>query len=249
MTQVINQPRQNNAVALSYKYEVDGEPVNLTMNTVQKYIVGSDAQITEQEFVMFASLCKARKLNPFVKDAYLIKYGNSPAQMVIGKDAILKRAVMHPKYNGKESGIIVQGEDGVIKERSGCFYDPTTEKLLGGWAKVYRRDWEHPEYMSVSLNEVAQKTRDGKMNQNWMFKTATMLEKVAKVRALREAFVEEFGGMYDEDEIQDTIQPAPQKADPLDSNVIDVSFEQKDELMEAAAQAVRGAKEVDINSL
>ena len=72
---------------------------------------------------------------------------------------------------------------------------------------------------------------------------------MAKVRALREAFVEEFGGMYDEDEIQDTIQPAPQKADPLDSNVIDVSFEQKDELMEAAAQAVRGAKEVDINSL
>lgn len=72
-----------NSNALVYKYEVDGEPVNLTMNTVQKYIVGSDARITEQEFVMFASMCKARKLNPFVKDAYLIKYGNQDRKSVV----------------------------------------------------------------------------------------------------------------------------------------------------------------------
>jgi len=241
-----------NSNALVYKYEVDGEPVNLTMNTVQKYIVGSDARITEQEFVMFASMCKARKLNPFVKDAYLIKYGNQPAQMVVGKDAILKRAVMHPSYNGKESGIIIRNDNGQIEERNGCFYDPATEKLLGGWAKVYRKDWDHPEYMSVSLNEVAQKTKDGKLNQNWMYKTATMLEKVAKVRALREAFVEEFGGMYDEDEIQtETLQISD--PDPLDApaiEAIDANFNRKDDFSEAAAQAVaNNAREVNISSL
>ena len=225
MPQTNNQPKKNEVLA--YRYEVDGEPVNLTMNTVQKYIVGSSAQITEQEFVMFASLCKARKLNPFVKDAYLIKYGNQPAQMVVGKDAILKRAVLHPMYNGKESGIIVRNGDGQIEERNGCFYDPETEKLLGGWARVFRKDWEHPEYMSVSLNEVQQKKADGKINTNWMYKTATMLEKVAKVRALREAFVEEFGGMYDEDEIDSmpSVPPVNQQSDPFEENdVIDAQF-------------------------
>ena len=223
---------QSNNAVLAYKYEVDGEPVNLTMNTVQKYIVGESARITEQEFVMFASLCKARKLNPFVKDAYLIKYGNNAAQMVVGKDAILKRAVTHPEYDGKESGIVIRNESGEIEERKGCFYDPSAEKLLGGWARVYRKDWQHPEYASVALSEVAQKTKDGKFNSNWAYKTATMVEKVAKVRALREAFVEEFGGMYVEDELQDVVSEAPEtkpvQQDPFnEENVVEAEIQPK----------------------
>ena len=216
MTQTENK-KQNNA--LVYKYEVDGQAVQLTPSSVQRYLVGSNATITEQEFVMFASLCKARKLNPFTKEAYLIKYGSEPAQIVVGKDAILKRAVLHPQYNGKESGIIVRGKDGQITERNGCFWDPNSEELLGGWCKVYRKDWERPEYMSVSIAEAAQRKKDGSFNSNWMNKTATMIEKVAKVRALREAFVEEFGGMYDEDEIQPIRDDTPtvmNKPDPMD---------------------------------
>jgi len=228
MTQTINQTNQKqNAVAVAeFKYEVDGEPVNLTYNNVQKFIVGSKAVITDQEFILFASLCKARKLNPFTKEAYLIKYKNEePAQMVVGKDAILKRAVLHPQYDGKESGVIVKRGDGTLEERIGCFYDPSTETLLGGWCRVYRKDWTHPEYMSVSLSEVAQK-KNGELNFNWASKTATMVEKVAKVRALREAFVEMFGGLYVEDELQQTnTQNTVTYEDPLDSNdkkVVDV---------------------------
>lgn len=209
---------QINKEILAYKYESDGEPINLTLNTVQKYIVGSDTTITEQEFVMFASLCKARKLNPFTREAYLIKYGNNPAQIVVGKDAILKRAVLHKQYNGKESGLIVKNQEGQTEERKGCFWDPTTETLLGGWCKVYRKDWAHPEYMSVSLSEVAQKKIDGTVNTNWTSKTATMLEKVAKVRALREAFVEEFAGMYIDDEVQDL--PQEKINDPIDVELV-----------------------------
>ena len=46
-----------------------------------------------------------------------------------------------------------------------------------------------------------QKKSDGTPNANWTKQPATMIEKVAKVRALREAFVEDLGGMYDADEI------------------------------------------------
>ena len=55
-------------------YDVDGEQIKLTPKIVQEYIVGTDAQITMPEFKMFTSLCKARKLNPFLKEAYCIKY-------------------------------------------------------------------------------------------------------------------------------------------------------------------------------
>lgn len=195
-------------------YEVDGEQIKLTPSIVQNYIVGTDAQITMPEFKFFTSLCKARGLNPFLKEAYCIKYGKNPAQIVVGKDAVLKRAIKNPNYDGMESGVIVQNkETSEIIERKGTFYLRDSENLVGGWAKVYRTDWQHPTYCSVGFDEVAQKKSDGSLNANWSGKGATMVEKVAKVRALRETFVEELGGMYEAEEMGVDLpnETAPQK--------------------------------------
>lgn len=185
---------------LTVVYEVDGNEIKLTPSIVQNYIVGNDAQITLAEFKFFTELCKARKLNPFLKEAYCIKFGNQPAQIVVGKDAVLKRAIRNPQYDGMESGIIVLSANGEVIERKGTFR-LNTETLVGGWATVYRKNWSHPIYCSVSFDEVAQKTKDGRLNSNWGSKGATMVEKVAKVRALRETFIEDLGGMYEAEEM------------------------------------------------
>lgn len=228
MTQVNNQAKQPPVIV---EYEVEGSKVKLTPQIVQSYIVGNQANITMPEFKFFAELCKARKLNPFLKEAYLIKYSNNQAaQMVVSKDVILKRAVLHPQYDGKESGVIVRQMDGIILERAGCFVDNQNETLLGGWCKVYRKDWSRPEFMSVSLDEVAARKSDGSFNSNWLTKAATMVEKVAKVRALREAFVEEFGGMYIDDELDskpaEKVHEAP---DPF-VDVVDVNVNQEESI-------------------
>ena len=174
---------------LVVKFEVEGQEIKLTPKIVQEYIVGSDVPITNQEFKLFTELCKVRKLNPFLREAYLIKYkAGSPAQ-----------------YDGMECGIIIQKEDGTVEERQGTFR-LGNEQLVGGWARVYRKDWTHPTYSSVSFNEVAQKTGQGQLNSNWGNKGATMVEKVAKVRALRETFVEDLAGMYEAEEMQQEIQ-------------------------------------------
>lgn len=225
----------NNAVQdkkeLAVVYEVDGEQVKLTPSIVQQYIVGTDAKITMPEFKMFTSLCKARKLNPFLKEAYCIKFkDNTPAQIVVGKDAVLKRAILNPNYDGMESGIIVLSENGEVIERKGTFR-LQTEQLVGGWAKVYRKNWTYPTYCSVSFDEVAQKKADGKLNANWSGKGATMVEKVAKVRALRETFIEDLGGMYEAEEMGVELpreDEAPQKDviiqqdEPIEGEVIQV---------------------------
>lgn len=192
----------NEKQEIMVKYEIDGQEIKLTPSIVQEYIVGTDAKITMQEFKLFTELCKVRKLNPFLREVYLIKYKNGqPASLVVGKDAILKRAVLNPNYNGIKSGIIVQKEDGTIEERRGLFYIPEKERIVGGWAEVYRKDWEYPTYCSVSFEEVAQRKNDGNLNSNWATKKATMIEKVAKVRALRETFVEDLAGMYEAEEM------------------------------------------------
>ena len=53
----------------------------------------------------------------------------------------------------------------------------------------------------MAIDEVIQKKGDGSPNSNWSKQPATMIEKVAKVRALREAFVEDLAGMYEAEEM------------------------------------------------
>ena len=183
---------QDKTQELVVKFEVEGQEIKLSKKIVQEYIVGTDVPITNQEFKLFTELCKVRKLNPFLREAYLIKYkAGTPA-------------VLNPNYDGMECGIIIQKEDGTIEERQGTF-KLGTEQLVGGWARVFRKDWTHPIYSSVSFSEVAQKTGQGQLNSNWGSKGATMVEKVAKVRALRETFVEDLAGMYEAEEMQQEI--------------------------------------------
>ncbi len=67
-----NEVQKNNE--LMVKFDIDGNEIKLTPSIVQEYIVGTDAKITNQEFKLFTELCKVRKLNPFLREAYLIKY-------------------------------------------------------------------------------------------------------------------------------------------------------------------------------
>jgi len=185
---------------IAVTYQVDGIDIKLTPSIVQNYLVGSDAQITMPEFKFFTELCRARGLNPFLKEAYLIKYKGKPAQLVVGRDAVQKRAILHPQFNGMESGIIVRNIKGEISERQGLFYTDD-EDVVGGWARGYRKDWQYPTYISVAVEEAAQRKQDGNRNHMWHTKTATMIEKVAKVRVLREMFVDTLGGMYEAEEM------------------------------------------------
>lgn len=218
---------------LTVVYEANGEKITLTPSIVQNFLVGDSGTITLQEFKFFTELCKARKLNPFLKEAYCIKFGSQPAQIVVGKDAILKRAIIHPDYDGMESGIIIQNiESKEVTERKGTFYLKDEEKLVGGWAKVYRKNWKYPTYCSVAFDEVANKKKDGSLNSNWAGKGATMVEKVAKVRALRETFIEDLSGMYDADETNAPAPEAPsepviiEQAEPAAEQLIDVTFDE-----------------------
>ena len=227
-----NQNQKAQKAELTVVYEVNDEQIKLTPSIVQQYIVGDSGTITLQEFKFFTELCKARKLNPFLKEAYCIKFGNQPAQIVVGKDAILKRAIIHPDYDGMASGAIVLKADGRIEERKGTLYLGNTEQLVGGWAKVYRKNWKYPTYCSVAFDEVANRKKDGTLNSNWAGKGATMVEKVAKVRALRETFIEDLQGMYDADEMNAPAPEAPSEpeiitqAEPTAEQPIDVTFDE-----------------------
>lgn len=184
------------------EYQAGDEKIKLSADMVKRFLVNGGGNITNEELFMFMNLCKYSHLNPFTREVYLIKYGDrNPATMVVGKDVHLKRAKRHPEFAGLQAGIILQGKDGGFYDREGTFYDPETEKLAGGWARVKINGWQCDLYASVSLCEYIGKKSNGEVNGQWASKPATMIRKVAIVQALREAFPEDTAGMYVQEEL------------------------------------------------
>ena len=72
--------RTNGALALA-ECTLEGGQV-LNVETVKNYLVRGNGDITDQETLMFIELCKAQHLNPFINEAYLIKFGSQPAQTI-----------------------------------------------------------------------------------------------------------------------------------------------------------------------
>lgn len=192
------QKTQSSALALA-EYKIDGGQV-LTADTVRNYLTSGNSKATDQDVLMFIELCKAQNLNPFVRDAYLVKFGNQPAQIIVGKDVFIKRASEHPNFNGMKAGIVILDKNGDIKEREGAL-KLKEEELVGGWCEVHLKDKDFPVKSVVSFEEYAQKKNDGTLNSMWSSKGATMIRKVAQSQALREAFPNELRGLYQQEEM------------------------------------------------
>jgi phage recombination protein bet len=195
-----NEKHKNDDKVMNFK--VGNDNVQLSINLVKRYLSGDNPNVTESEIMYFMKLCKARGLNPYIRDAYLIKYGNQPAAIIVAKDAVEKRAIQNPKYDGKEVGIYVENkETGELIKREGSILRKNKEELVGAWCTVYRKDWKYPITKEVNFDEYIQKKKDGTPNTNWENRPVTMITKVAIVQALREAFIEELSGMYEAEEM------------------------------------------------
>ena len=183
------------------EYQVNGEPVKLSPKIVRDYLVSGGGNVSDQEVVFFLNLCKHQKLNPFVKDAYIVKYGNSPAAIVTSIGALLKRAKNTPTYAGHLAGVVVRDKNtGAVENRVGSLV-LEGEDLVGGWAKVYVKGYEVPQENAVSLSEYIGTKSDGSVNSMWSGKPGTMIRKVALAGALRECFPDDMGQLYAQEEI------------------------------------------------
>jgi len=175
----------------------ENKEIILSPEIIKRYIC---PQATEQEIYLFFQLCKAQGLNPFLREAYLIKYGEEKASMVVGKETFTKRADKLPDCDGWEAGIIVLDNNKVVTYRNGALI-VEGEVLLGGWANVYRKSRSHPYHIEVSLKEYQRYNKKGELTKAWREMGATMIRKVPLVQALREAYPQEFANMLSPEEM------------------------------------------------
>lgn len=216
-------------------YEVNGQEIKLTGKMVKDYLTRGNDIVSDQEMVMFINLCKYQQLNPFLNEAYLVKFKGAPAQIITSKEAYMKRAFADARFEGMKAGIIIQRGNETL-ELEGSFSLPG-DQLMGGWAEVYVKGKKYPYVTKIGLDEFS------KGQATWKSMPKTMIRKTALVQALREAFPDNLGAMYTEEEqgaIREVSSTEIEVEDEIkhlaNKEVIDIIDE---DVVEAEAEPVR----------
>ena len=132
---------------------------------------------TQAEFQQFLYMSQITQLDPMLNEIWLVKFGDSPAQIYAGRDGFLKIAHRSGHFDGMETIV---------------HYDKD-EKPMSATCIVWRNDMTHPFTANVLFREY----NTGK--NLWASKPAVMIGKVAESVCLRKAF--SVSGIYAPEEM------------------------------------------------
>ena len=142
-----------------------GEVISLSKKTVEDYLTNGQS-ITNSEFTMFFQMCKNYQVNPFLREAYIVKYGNQPATIVLDYKVLQQTAENNPMYAGMKTGVLVVNGEGKEIVREGSYLLPN-ETLIAGWCEVARKDRSVNNRVYSMFDEFKQCKKDGELNSNW----------------------------------------------------------------------------------
>lgn len=153
--------------------------------------------LNDSEFLLFSEMCKATGLNPATKEIWAIKTSGR-LQLMTGINGFLRIANSHPQFDGMEVSFEWDGK-----------------QLVSCTVKVHRKDRKFPSVATAYWSEYAKQT------PIWRSMPTVMLSKCAKSLAIREAFINELGGLYTQEEMPPEF--APPKANTLPDDCYIVS--------------------------
>lgn len=204
---------------MQVEYKSNNNNVVLNFDLVRSVLaVGNN--INNNEIYAFIKMCEFQRLNPFLKEAHLVKYGDT-AQLIVGIDVFTDRLNENPSCEGWSAGTICQNEKGEIINHDGPFYVSGKEKVIGAWFEAHKKGWKKPFLWSVTLAEYYREYYDKKAGRmkalpQWASMPAIMIVKCAIASGARKFSSKDFGGMYAPEEVGVQVQ---------NGNVIDITPE------------------------
>jgi len=196
---------------------------------------------TAQEFKLFLYVAHKFNLDPLTREVWCVKYKDSePAQIFTGRDGFLRIAHEHKSFDGMETVVEKVNEPMEIV----TYVRGREKKLSREWqfkasCTVWRKDMKHPFQVTIWEEEY------NKLNEPWMNKPRTMLQKVAESQALRKAF--SIHGLYAEEE--DWTSGKIERADAIDTSSEEVALiSESDRKMLHAKAAEKGYTHEDLKS-
>jgi phage recombination protein Bet len=169
--------------------------------------------LSDAEFGLFGEIVKSTGLNPFTKEIWAIKAGGR-LQLMTGINGFLRIANSHPAFDGMEVS-----------------FEWDNKTLISSTVKVYRKDRRFPSVATAYMAEYAKAT------PIWKQMPTVMLSKCAKSLAIREAFIQELGGLYTAEEMPATYAAPKEIVDignatiaTVDTYTGEVVAEEKDDI-------------------
>ncbi|ATB41828.1 phage recombination protein Bet [Cystobacter fuscus] len=180
------------------------ERVELIRRTICPRGIGDD------EFALFIEQCKRSGLDPLLKEAFCVarrqNVGNrerpnwvSRHEFQPSEAGMLARAERFPDFRGIQASAVYAEDEIIVDQGKGEVvhrFNPAKRKgsLVGAWARVVR-DAKLPVVVWLDFAGYVQQT------PLWAKIPTTMIEKCARVAALRKAYPEAFGGLYVREEM------------------------------------------------
>lgn len=150
-------------------------------------VMGLAPKLNDAEKTQFLQISKAYNLNPFKREIYCTKYGDTMS-IITGYEVYIKRAERSGQLDGWTATTTGSVQNGDLKAT----------------VTIYRKDRKYPFVWEALYVECVQKTREGKPTKFWE-KADFMTKKVAISQAFRLCFSDELGGMpYTADEMPPT---------------------------------------------
>lgn len=157
----------------------------IDVQKLQTYLnaMGMSNNLNQNEFQQFVEIAQAFGLNPFKREIYASKYGES-FSIIVGFETYIKRA----ERSGLLSGWHVETFGAVN-------WQQIEQSTLLARITIHRKDFEHPFIHDVHFIEYVGRKRDGSVTKFWKEKPITMTKKVAIAQGFRMCFSDELGGM------------------------------------------------------
>lgn len=192
-------PPVNEISAVRYIPFGGTDQIELTIELVKQFLTSptkSGKLPDKKDIVKYMMLCQSRQLNPWEGDGFLVGYDSQAGpvfNLITAHQAFLKRAEASENYDGMESGVVVRKNGDDEKDVHGEIV-PVGYVLVGGWARVFRKDRSHPMYKKLDLKAF------DKGHSVWNTNKVGMIVKCAEADALRSTFPNKLGNLYIEGE-------------------------------------------------
>lgn len=194
--------------AVEYVPLAESESIRITVGMVKNMLAirsRSGAEPLPRDVMTYMMLCKSRRLNPFVGDAYLLGYDTKDGtkwSLITAVQALRKRAEAHPDFDGCQRGVIIERAGELVEREGSIVLDG--ENLIGGWSVCKRKGQSLPYRETVKLSVYT----TGR--SRWEKDPAGMIVKCAETAALRRAFPSDLAGLYLREEFESDEKPMTQ---------------------------------------
>lgn len=190
-------------------------------------------KITDDEFAMFLAVCKRNNLDPFKRQAYVVKYGGK-AVVQTGIDGYRALAARTGELDGQDPPIwydlVTSSSKAVATEGSPQPpAGPVTFTPYEVWpfkdhppfaarAAVYRKGVSRPFVYLARFDAFVRRGQDGTPMNLWRTMPDVMIFKCALAQSLRAAFPDELAGIYTVEEMEQAANEAraPESGIPVD---------------------------------